>query len=43
MATKTKHIKTGMGGSHCGKGRIEKTATLKNQSKKVRRSQGKAE
>ena len=35
-------IKSGMGGSRCGRGRTEKTATLKRLSKKGRREQGKA-
>jgi hypothetical protein len=34
-------IKTGMGGSRCGKGRREPTAVLKNNSKKTRRAEGK--
>jgi len=34
-------IKDGMGGSRCGRGRTEKTATLKRLSKKGRREQGK--
>jgi hypothetical protein len=33
-------IKSGMTGSNCGKGRSEKTATLKKISKKLRRKQG---
>lgn len=37
MATKTKHLKTGMGGSSSGKSRTEKTETLKKESKKLRR------
>jgi len=40
MATK---IKTGMGGSRCGKSRREKTATLKKASKKARRAAGRRE
>jgi len=38
MATK---VKSGMGGSRCGKGRREKTGFLKQQSKKRRRKQSK--
>lgn len=34
-------VKSGMGGSRCGKGRREPTAVLKKESKKLRRSQGK--
>lgn len=34
-------IKTGMGGSRCGKGRREPTAVLKTNSKKARRAEGK--
>ena len=34
-------IKTGMGGSRCGRGRTEQTATLKRVSKKGRRAEGK--
>jgi hypothetical protein len=34
-------VKNGMGGSRCGRGRTEKTATLKRLSKKGRREQGK--
>ena len=34
-------IKTGMGGSRNGKSRTNKTATLKNTSKKRRRAEGK--
>jgi hypothetical protein len=36
-------VKTGMGGSRCGKGRRDPTAYLKKQSKKLRRKQGKSE
>ena len=43
MANANAKIKKGMKGSHCGKGRWEKTAVLKNDSKKKRREQGKAE
>lgn len=43
MANKVKKIKNGMGGSKCGKGRTEKTAVMKKQSKKARRTQGKAQ
>ncbi len=43
MANKVKGIKSGMGGSKCGKGRTEKTAVMKKQSKKARRAQGKAQ
>ena len=35
-------IKSGMGGSRCGKNRYDTTETLKRVSKKIRR-QGKAE
>jgi len=38
MATK---IKSGMGGSRCGKGRREPTEFLKKKSKKARRKQDK--
>jgi hypothetical protein len=34
-------IKSGMGGSRCGKGRWEPTAVLKKVSKKARRAQAK--
>ncbi len=34
-------IKTGMGGSRCGKGRRDPTAVLKRNSKKARRAEGK--
>jgi hypothetical protein len=37
MANKVKRLKGGMGGSRCGKGRSEKTATMKRHSKKLRR------
>ena len=40
MANKVKRIKTGMGGSRCGRGRSEKTGTMKRDSKKARRRQG---
>lgn len=43
VANKVKGIKAGMGGSKCGKGRTEKTADMKKQSKKARRAQGKAQ
>lgn len=36
-------VKSGMGGSRCGKGRREPTAFLKKVSKKRRRAQGKKE
>ena len=36
-------IKTGMGGSRCGKSRRERTATLKKASKKARRAAGRRE
>lgn len=36
-------LKTGMGGSRCGKSRWEPTAVLKNLSKKLRRTAGKKE
>ena len=43
MAYKVKNaVKNGMGGSRCGKGRTEKTATMKRQSKKIRRRMAKA-
>jgi len=35
------YLKKGMKGSNCGKGRNEKTATLKKASKKARRNAGK--
>jgi hypothetical protein len=34
-------VKSGMGGSRGGRGRREKTGTLKKLSKKLRRSEGK--
>lgn len=40
--SKTK-IKSGMGGSRNGRGRWEKTETLKQESKKKRRRQGRHE
>lgn len=42
MASKIWKVKAGMGGSRCGKGRSEKTETMKAQSKKLRRRLGKA-
>jgi hypothetical protein len=36
-------VKSGMGGSRCGKGRRERTETLKKLSKKFRRQQAKKE
>lgn len=39
MANKVKRIKRGMGGSRGGRGRSEKTAVMKDHSKKERRSQ----
>ena len=36
-------VKRGMGGSRCGKGRTDKTARLKEKSKKIRRRQAKKE
>lgn len=36
-------VKSGMGGSRCGKGRREPTEVLKKLSKKLRRSQAKKE
>lgn len=36
-------IKRGMSGSRCGKGRSEKTETLKAESRKRRRLEGKKE
>ena len=43
MACKVRHIKRGLGGSRNGRGRSEKTATLKQHSKKARRVQGQRE
>lgn len=43
MALKVKRIKPGMGGSRCGKGRTEKTETMKKHSRKTRRQQAKRE
>jgi hypothetical protein len=37
MANKVKGVKSGMGGSRCGKGRSEKTAVMKKCGKKARR------
>jgi hypothetical protein len=42
MANVSCKVKSGMGGSKCGKGRYEGTEILKKESKKSRRSQGKA-
>jgi len=42
MAASKPKIKTGMGGSRCGRGRREPTAVLKHDSKKARRAAGKA-
>lgn len=39
MANKVRRIKSGMGGSRGGRGRSEKTAVLKDHSKKERRRQ----
>jgi len=36
-------VKSGMGGSRCGKGRREPTEVLKKLSKKLRRNQAKKE
>jgi len=36
-------VKKGMGGSRCGRGRREKTETLKKNSKKARRAIDKRE
>ena len=43
MANVDCKVKSGMGGSRCGKGRYEGTGILKKESKKIRRSQDKAE
>lgn len=43
MASSKCKIKTGMGGSRCGKSRTDLTATLKSDSKKRRRRQAKSE
>lgn len=45
MANKLKPnaIKSGMGGSRSGRGRSEKTAVMKRQSKKLRRQMARAE
>ena len=43
MAGANAKIKRGMKGSNGGRGRWEKTAVLKNDSKKARRQQGKHE
>lgn len=43
MGRKVKFLKTGMAGSRCGKGRSEKTATMKEDSKKARRLEGKTQ
>jgi len=43
MAAERCKIKTGMGGSRNGKGRYTGTETLKKDSSKRRRQQGKAE
>lgn len=43
MAYSKTKIKTGMGGSQNGRGRWEKTETLKKESKKKRRHQGRHE
>lgn len=43
MAEPDCKIKTGMGGSRCGRNRWDYTSTLKNGSKKRRRQQGKEE
>jgi hypothetical protein len=37
------YIKSGMGGSRCGRGRTERTETLKKESKKARRRSDKKE
>lgn len=39
MANKVRRIKSGMGGSRGGRGRTEKTAVMKDHSKKERRRQ----
>lgn len=39
MANAKTNLKTGMGGSRCGRGRRDPTAILKDQSKKRRRRQ----
>ena len=43
MANAKSNLKTGMGGSRCGKSRRDSTAVLKRDSKKRRRRQDKAE
>ncbi len=43
MANSNAKIKRGMKGSNAGRGRYEKTAVLKNDSKKRRRAEGKRE
>ena len=43
MANCNAKVKTGMKGSNCGRGRWEKTAVLKDDSKHARREQGKKE
>ena len=43
MAETKSKIKTGMGGSRCGKSRWEYTEVLKKSSKKRRRRNGKKE
>ncbi len=43
MANSNAKVKAGMSGSNGGRGRWEKTAILKNDSKKKRRTQGKSE
>lgn len=43
MANKIRATKRGMGGSRNGKGRSEKTETMKRDSKKLRRAEGKSE
>lgn len=43
MANTKAKIKTGMGGSNSGKNRTDKTETLKAETKKRRRLEGKVE
>ena len=42
MAASKSKVKSGMGGSRCGRGRREPTAVLKHDSKKARRAEGKS-
>lgn len=43
MANKIKRAKSGMGGSRSGRGRSEKTETMKSHSAKLRRVESKKE